>query len=88
MEDNPDLRREDDGLADHLALRVGRDGNCVGSGAGRSAYKVVLAGGGPAAVADVTFGDLAVIGVGGVAREHTETLNWGRKKSVRLVSFP
>ena len=67
--------REDDGLADHLALGVRGDLDRVGAGAGRAADKVVVVGRRPAPVADVALGHLALVGLARVACEHAEALN-------------
>lgn len=68
------LRREDDGLTDHLASGALGDGNGVGAGARSSTDELVLVGGGPAPVADVALVDGAVLGVTGVTGNHAEAL--------------
>jgi hypothetical protein len=65
---------EDDGLADKLALGVFGNGNSIGATARSTADEGVLAGCGPAAMADVSRLDFAVVRVGGGTGKHTETL--------------
>lgn len=55
------LRGEDDGLTDHLALGVHGDWDGVGTRARSAADEGVVVGGGPAAMADVALGHLAVV---------------------------
>lgn len=68
------VRRENDGLADHLALGILRDVDGVGTGARGTADEFTLVCRGPAAVADVAGGNLLGVGVGGVTGEHAEAL--------------
>lgn len=68
------IRRENDGLADHLALGILGDIDGVGTGARRTANKVTLVCRGPAAMADVAGGNLLGVCVGCVTGEHTEAL--------------
>lgn len=70
-----DIRREDDGLSDHLARRVCGDVNSVTSSARGSADEVVVVGRGPTTMADVRLVDLVCLGVCGVAGNHTEALD-------------
>jgi hypothetical protein len=68
------LRREDDGLADQLALGVLGNIDRVGTGAGGAANECVLVCCRPATMADVAAGDLLGVCVCGIAGNHTETL--------------
>lgn len=71
-------RGENDGLTDHLTLRISWDSDGIASRAWCTSNKSVGISSGPAAMADVTRGDLRVIGVGGRTGEHTETLYFVR----------
>tara|TARA_R110002003_G_scaffold645_4_gene20937 strand:- start:2376 stop:2735 length:360 start_codon:yes stop_codon:yes gene_type:complete len=79
------LRGENDGLADELALGVLGDRNSVVAGARSAANESALGWCSPATMADVGKLDLAVIGVGGRASKHTETLLEGRGLSAGNV---
>lgn len=68
------VRREDNGLADHLACGASGDIDSVASGAGGTSNELVLVGRGPAAMADVGLLDLARIRVRGVSSNHAEAL--------------
>lgn len=68
------LRGEDQSLADELALGVLGDGNSVTTGAWCTTDESAFRSGGPASMADVRELDFAVVGVGGGADEHAETL--------------
>jgi hypothetical protein len=68
------LRREDESLADELALGILGDGDSVTAGARGAADKGTLGGCGPASMADVRELDFAVVGIGGGSNEHTESL--------------
>lgn len=92
-----DERREDDGLANHLAAGIGGDVDSVAARARRAAEELVLAGGRPAAVADAALVDAVGIAIGGIAREHAEALRsrrqcqkretWNRISGLRLKTY-
>ena len=67
-------RGENDGLADHLALGIRGDSNCVASRAGLGTNESVLVGRCPASVTDVAFGHLVILCVGSGSSQHAETL--------------
>lgn len=74
------VRGEDDGLADHLARRVGRDVDSVGSSARSATNEGGVARASPATMADVGLRDLAGVSVGSISSQHTETLIFVSKK--------
>ena len=69
------LRGENDGLTDHLALGVRWDIDGIGTGARSTTNEGGLVGGGPATMANISLADLGGISVGGGTSQHTETLN-------------
>jgi hypothetical protein len=78
------LRREDDGLADHLALGVCGDIDSVGVVARSAADEIALVGAGPATMADAGFDDFVGVGVCGGTGKHTETLQKSVENLVRV----
>lgn len=82
------LRGENDGLTDHLALRVRGNSDCVTSRAGLGTNEGVLVGGCPAPVANVALGHLVVLGVGSGSSQHAETLQTVSNNSFFLRRKP